>query len=476
MKREDIYKRQYELARVKLNENLFGQAKIATDSKKKPEEEETSQETSEPGMLSTVGHLALDVLGLVPVIGEPADLLNAAWYAKEGDYTNAALSAASAVPVAGYAATATKFGLKGADAAMTASKAANAADTAVGAARVADTATDAAKAAPAINAQGRAMAKQYADQLPTRRPVEIPTGTPNTGIVRPGTPNTGITPRSTDIVPRQIPDARRIPGSNRLPDEKISIPRQLGRAVGRIPKPIRTLGKYYAAHKVMDALEGDETPPPTAVRPEEPMQPIDVNKYKTGQFDIARPTAYTRSSFVDLTPDNPREQEEARRRRAGLESQPQSLATENYLQLPAGVPLGWLSGDDDDEDRKSKKGKNLEKLDLLKFKPGVFEVPDISKEFQYFSAFRDRESSSEMGKKRTRGISHYFKKPTLDIAQDYARSIESIRQGIPESTDMMSGKDYQLYSRVKSSVNRYLKSKEGRELDNHLKSIKKDLT
>ena len=81
-----------------------------------------------------------------------------------------------------------------------------------------------------------------------------------------------------------------------------------------------------------------------------------------------------------------------------------------------------------------------------------------------------------MGKKRTRGISHYFKKPTLDIAQDYARSIESLRQGIPESTDMMSGKDYQLYSRVKSSVNRYLKSKEGRELDNHLKSIKKDLT
>ena len=166
----------------------------------------------------------------------------------------------------------------------------------------------------------------------------------------------------------------------------------------------------------------------------------------------------------------------ARRRRIGLEPISSSLRTENYLLVPPGVniPPAWQINDD--EDKKSKKGAGHEKLDLLKFKPGVFEVPDITKEFQYFSAFRDRESSSEMGKKRTRGISHYFKKPTLDIAQDYARSIESLRQGIPESTDMMSGKDYQLYSRVKSSVNRYLKSKEGRELDNHLKSIKKDLT
>lgn len=65
---------------------------------------------------SDIGHLALDVVGLVPVVGEAADLANAAWYAAEGDYVNAALSAASAVPFAGYAATGAKLAIKGADA------------------------------------------------------------------------------------------------------------------------------------------------------------------------------------------------------------------------------------------------------------------------------------------------------------------------------------------------------------------------
>ncbi len=55
-----------------------------------------------------LGHAALDVIGLIPVVGEAADLVNAAWYAAEGDYVNAALSAASAIPIAGYAATAAK--------------------------------------------------------------------------------------------------------------------------------------------------------------------------------------------------------------------------------------------------------------------------------------------------------------------------------------------------------------------------------
>jgi RHS repeat-associated protein len=72
---------------------------------------------------SDVGHLALDVVGLVPVVGEAADLANAAWYAAEGDYVNAALSAASAIPFAGYAATGTKLAMKGADAVSGAVKA-----------------------------------------------------------------------------------------------------------------------------------------------------------------------------------------------------------------------------------------------------------------------------------------------------------------------------------------------------------------
>ena len=72
---------------------------------------------------SDIGHLALDVVGLVPVVGEAADLANAAWYAAEGDYVNAALSAASAIPFAGYAATGAKLAIKGADAVSGAVKA-----------------------------------------------------------------------------------------------------------------------------------------------------------------------------------------------------------------------------------------------------------------------------------------------------------------------------------------------------------------
>ncbi|WP_427885160.1 putative adhesin [Kribbella sp. GL6] len=70
-----------------------------------------------------IGHAILDGIGLIPVVGEVADLANAGWYAAEGDYVNAALSAASAIPVAGYAATAakaTKYANKGLKAAKAA--------------------------------------------------------------------------------------------------------------------------------------------------------------------------------------------------------------------------------------------------------------------------------------------------------------------------------------------------------------------
>lgn len=62
--------------------------------------------------LSTAGHLALDIAGWVPGWGEPADLVNAAWYLAEKDFANAALSAFSAIPVAGTATGVTKA-LKG---------------------------------------------------------------------------------------------------------------------------------------------------------------------------------------------------------------------------------------------------------------------------------------------------------------------------------------------------------------------------
>ena len=61
-----------------------------------------------------IGHGALDVVGLIPVVGEAADLANAGWYALDGDYVMAGLSAAAAIPGLGWGATGAKLGIKGA--------------------------------------------------------------------------------------------------------------------------------------------------------------------------------------------------------------------------------------------------------------------------------------------------------------------------------------------------------------------------
>jgi hypothetical protein len=53
------------------------------------------------GVLDTVGHAALDAVGFIPGFGEPADLANALWYAKKGDYFSAVLSLVSLVPEIG---------------------------------------------------------------------------------------------------------------------------------------------------------------------------------------------------------------------------------------------------------------------------------------------------------------------------------------------------------------------------------------
>ena len=65
---------------------------------------------------SGVLHGALDIAGLLPGLGEIADLANAAIYAAEGDYANAGISAAAAIPFAGWGATAAKAGKRVGDA------------------------------------------------------------------------------------------------------------------------------------------------------------------------------------------------------------------------------------------------------------------------------------------------------------------------------------------------------------------------
>jgi Bacterial EndoU nuclease len=97
--------------------------------------------------VTEVGHAALDVVGLVPVVGEAADLANAGWYAAEGNYADAALSAAGAIPFVGWgAATAkgAKYGERAVDAGRTAMKAS---DEAVEAGTTATKAADDAAAA-----------------------------------------------------------------------------------------------------------------------------------------------------------------------------------------------------------------------------------------------------------------------------------------------------------------------------------------
>ncbi|WP_297338073.1 AHH domain-containing protein [Algoriphagus sp.] len=57
-------------------------------------------------------HWTLDIAGLVPVLGEPADLLNATLYLIEGDGVNATISAASAIPFYGIIASGSRMGWK----------------------------------------------------------------------------------------------------------------------------------------------------------------------------------------------------------------------------------------------------------------------------------------------------------------------------------------------------------------------------
>jgi RHS repeat-associated protein len=66
------------------------------------------------GWLSDLGHAALDVAGMVPVVGAVADVANGCWYAAEGDYLDAGLSFAGAIPVIGDAAISARYAIKGA--------------------------------------------------------------------------------------------------------------------------------------------------------------------------------------------------------------------------------------------------------------------------------------------------------------------------------------------------------------------------
>ncbi len=57
-------------------------------------------------------HITLDVFGLVPVVGEVADLTNGVLYLIEGDGINASFSFAATIPIAGWASIGSKYAIK----------------------------------------------------------------------------------------------------------------------------------------------------------------------------------------------------------------------------------------------------------------------------------------------------------------------------------------------------------------------------
>jgi hypothetical protein len=74
------------------------------------EAKKAGRQLSDPNsLMSQLGHTALDTVGMVPIVGSVAEGVNAGWYAAQGDYADAALSAAAAIPVAGDAADAARL-------------------------------------------------------------------------------------------------------------------------------------------------------------------------------------------------------------------------------------------------------------------------------------------------------------------------------------------------------------------------------
>ncbi len=82
----EYYKLQYKIESLNdplLTQSFFGRCKVVGRSIKE-----------------TI-HISLDIIGLIPVIGEPADLINGSLYLISGDMLNASLSYLGAVPFAG---------------------------------------------------------------------------------------------------------------------------------------------------------------------------------------------------------------------------------------------------------------------------------------------------------------------------------------------------------------------------------------
>lgn len=132
-----------------------GAANVSATGANPPITPETEAEAKSGGGWLDALQIGLDVVGLIPGVGEIADLANAGISAARGDYVGAGLSLAAAIPFAGWGATGAKAVKRGVDIAQTGAKAAGEAGIKAGkelieegaeqAAKHADEAADAAK-------------------------------------------------------------------------------------------------------------------------------------------------------------------------------------------------------------------------------------------------------------------------------------------------------------------------------------------
>ena len=90
-----------------------GNHQTAKEMEAKEEQNQQEEASDEGTSASDIAHTLLDVVGFLPVVGNVANLVNAGIYALENNKEQAILSAACAIPVAGFIAGAAKLGTKG---------------------------------------------------------------------------------------------------------------------------------------------------------------------------------------------------------------------------------------------------------------------------------------------------------------------------------------------------------------------------
>ncbi|WP_446678288.1 golvesin C-terminal-like domain-containing protein [Streptomyces scopuliridis] len=163
--------------------------------------------------ISDIGHAVLDVAGQVPVIGEVADGANAIWYAAEGNWVDAGISAAGMIPFAGSVATGARLTSKTVKAVDAISDGAKTADNVADTVKATDTAADTAKAAPAAPKDAPAATPQAAPScknsfVPGTRVVMADGSSKNIEDLNVGEQVLATDPETGDTRAREVTDTR----------------------------------------------------------------------------------------------------------------------------------------------------------------------------------------------------------------------------------------------------------------------------